>query len=319
MAIKAFGIVSIILFGLIGLYHTGQNAQQRTGDSDLMNRLVPASATMQSAWDIPINPYDSSMLRPSSYIADEIRFGFRLFTNTSHEAPQLSGNALSCSNCHLNAGQREKALPLVGVAGIFPEYNKRAGRLFTLEDRVVECFKRSIDAKKHEAGSDTGDDKALRLDTHSREVLAISAYLAWLSSGYPVGKKIPWRGQNTIPSENLIPIEKLDKIRGEQLYMEKCTSCHGEDGQGVEVGDKKAGPLWGDQSWNDGAGAARIYTLAGMIRYTMPYLDPSSLTDEEAQHIAAFINTKSRPVYPFKDSDYPTENLPIDALYYKHK
>ncbi len=47
------------------------------------------------------------------------------------------------------------------------------------------------------------------------------------------------------------------------IFNERCTSCHGADGQGVQVGDKKAGPLWGPDSWNDGAGAARIYTLAG--------------------------------------------------------
>jgi thiosulfate dehydrogenase len=99
--------------------------------------------------------------------------------------------------------------------------------------------------------------------------------------------------------------------------MEKCSNCHGADGQGVEIGDKKAGPLWGPDSWNDGAGAARIYTLAGMIRYAMPYLDPGSLTDEEAQHISAFINSKHRPEFPFKDADYRVEKLPVDAVYYK--
>ena len=70
----------------------------------------------------------------------------------------------------------------------------------------------------------------------------------------------------------------------------------------MQIGDKKAGPLWGDGSWNDGAGAARVYTLAGILRYTMPYLNPGSLTDEEAQSVAAFITSKPRPGrYPFKD------------------
>ena len=101
--------------------------------------------------------------------------------------------------------------------------------------------------------------------------------------------------------------------------MERCTTCHGTDGQGVAVGDKKPGPLWGPDSWNDGAGAARIYTLAGIIRYAMPYLDPGSLTDEEAQHVAAFINSKPRPSYPFKHQDYRTEKLPVDSVYYARR
>ena len=99
--------------------------------------------------------------------------------------------------------------------------------------------------------------------------------------------------------------------------MEHCTNCHGEDGQGVAIGDKKPGPLWGPDSWNDGAGAARIYTLAGIIRYAMPYLDPGRLTDEEAQQIAAFVNSKPRPQYPFKHQDYRTEKLPPDSVYYR--
>ena len=68
--------------------------------------------------------------------------------------------------------------------------------------------------------------------------------------------------------------------------------------------------MWGPGSWNDGAGAARIYTLAGIIRYAMPYLDPGSLSDEEAQQIAAFITSKPRPAYPFKQDDYITTGPP---------
>ena len=67
------------------------------------------------------------------------------------------------------------------------------------------------------------------------------------------------------------------------------------------------------------AGAARVYTLAGIIRYAMPYLDPGSLTDEEAQQLAAFINSKPRPAYPFKAQDYSTEKLPPDSVYYPRR
>ena len=129
----------------------------------------------------------------------------------------------------------------------------------------------------------------------------MSAFLAWLSRGYEIGGNPTWRGQNTIPTAALIPVDKLEPQRGEAIFNERCTSCHGTDGQGVFVGDKRPGPLWGPRSWNDGAGASRVYTLAGIIRYTMPYLDPGSLTDEEAQQLAAYINSKPRPSYPFKD------------------
>jgi thiosulfate dehydrogenase len=147
-------------------------------------------------------------------------------------------------------------------------------------------------------------------------VLAVSAYITWLARGSEVGKNPAWRGQNTIASEHLIPVAKLDPGKGQALFLEHCTNCHGEGGQGVQIGDKKAGPLWGPDSWNDGAGASRVYTLAGIIRYSMPYLDPGRLTDEEAQQLAAFIDSKPRPSYPFKQQDYRTEKLPPDSVYY---
>ena len=150
----------------------------------------------------------------------------------------------------------------------------------------------------------------------SKEVLAIAAYLTWLARGTAMGKNPAWRGQNTIAPSALIPVGQLDRRRGEDIFKERCTNCHGLDGQGVAVGDKKPGPLWGPNSWNDGAGAARVYTLAGIIRYSMPYLNPGSLTDEEAQLVAAFINSQPRPVFPFKPTDYLTDKLPADAVYY---
>lgn len=43
-----------------------------------------------------------------------------------------------------------------------------------------------------------------------------------------------------IAPSNLIPLAQLDPQRGEALFVEKCSNCHGHDGQGVEIGDKKA-------------------------------------------------------------------------------
>ena len=62
-----------------------------------------------------------------------------------------------------------------------------------------------------------------------------------------------------------------------------------------------------------------VYTLAGIIRFAMPYLDPGSLSDTEAQELAAFITSKPRPSYPFKDQDYLIEALPADSVYYARR
>jgi thiosulfate dehydrogenase len=70
-------------------------------------------------------------------LAEQILQGYRLFLDTPGLAPAAGAAALSCGSCHLSAGQREGALPLIGIAAIFPEYNRRVARSFTLEDRIV--------------------------------------------------------------------------------------------------------------------------------------------------------------------------------------
>ena len=91
---------------------------------------------MVTAWQIPQDPTGDLTLDPK--LADQIKWGYRLFVNTPHEAPHLTGGGVACANCHLNAGQRERALPLVGITGMFPEYNNRAARLISLQDRGLD-------------------------------------------------------------------------------------------------------------------------------------------------------------------------------------
>jgi thiosulfate dehydrogenase len=281
----------------------------------LAGPLVPARTTMVTAWDFPRNPLTDKSL-DNSKLSSDIRWGFKLFTNTPAEAPRFAPGRMSCNNCHLNGGQRERSLPLVGVAGMFPEYNRRSGRLYSLADRIVDCFVRSENATGATDDNAHSGDHASGPAPTAKEVLALAAYITWLARGSTVGSNPAWRGQNTIAPAAIIPVARLDARKGEAVFQERCITCHGTDGQGVAIGDKKPGPLWGPDSWNDGAGAARVYTLAGIIRYAMPYLDPGSLSDEDAQNIAAYINSKPRPAYPFKAQDYLTEKLPPDSVYY---
>ena len=146
------------------------------------------------------------------------------------------------------------------------------------------------------------------------EVRALVAYLDWLSIGVTAEQAETWRHSNLT---TMLPMESLDPSRGQQLYLERCANCHGADGQGVQLGELKPGPLWGDRSWNDGAGVARTYTLAGFLRHAMPYTAPGTLTDEEAQQIAAWLTSRPRPSFPAKARDYLVEPLPKDAVYYR--
>ena len=130
----------------------------------------------------------------------------------------------------------------------------------------------------------------------------------------PLQETQTWRGLGLAKQ---IPIAELDPARGRRLYLQKCITCHGKNGQGLQVGELKPGPLWGPRSWNDGAGAARVYTLAGYLRHSMPYLAPGTLSDEEAQLIARYIDARPRPAFAAKQRDFLVEKLPPDAVYYQ--
>ena len=317
--------LAIVLVGLVLLLNACSEKRSPVpptlkSDSLSYGVLIPQTAMLARSWEVPHNPTNA---RPSddSTVMKRVIHGFALFMNTPQLAPSIAGNAMSCNNCHPNGGQRDRALPLVGIAKAFPEYNKRSGRVFTLEDRIIGCLLRSINATGNRI-SGTGarhenDLEHATLNAQTPEVKDIAAYLAWLSSLPETGKDIPWRGRNSLTTAALIPLEKLNPAIGKKLFIQACSACHGKDGQGADVGGKRPGPLWGPNSWNDGAGAARTYTLAGMIRHWMPYLNPSLLNDEQAQHIAAYITSQPRPRFPFKEKDYLKEKIPVDAVYYK--
>ena len=262
---------------------------------------MPAWAAIDQVHHLPRDPLTDDLgVDPET--ADLVRLGYRVARDPQvHGAADFVGNDLTCFSCHMNGGQREGALPLVGVAGLFPEFRSRDNRMVSLRERIDGCFSRSMN------GTPPPPDHPVSL--------ALQAYIHWLSANQPTGEAPPWRGRNRIAEAARLPIAKLDLQKGEQLYLGKCAQCHGVDGQGVDVGLATPAPLWGDRSWNDGAGASRIWTFAGFIRYAMPLNAPGTLTDAEAQHIAAWVNSHDRPVFPAKAADYPAGGRPGDAVY----
>ncbi len=297
-ALAGGGFVLLLTIGFVlSVARPGQQPALLEGGTRSANSTVTMpQPTVASAHITPRNP-DTDPLPTDQQLADMVRRGRDIFVQTGANAGAYVGNALSCTSCHIDGGQKEGALPLVGIAAQFPAYSARDGRLISLEDRIRSCFQRS------EAGTAPGYD--------SPELLAVAAYLTWLSDGQPVGVNPPWRGRNVIVSNHLIPIDQLDPQAGGELYAANCASCHGENGQG-QVGP----PLWGQQSFNDGAGTGRVYTLAGFIRYAMPLTAPGSLSDDDAQQLAAFIDGHDRPAFAAKDQDYATGKPPVDAVYY---
>jgi thiosulfate dehydrogenase len=235
---------------------------------------------------------------PEGPIGEAIARGQRILTRTPESVPAYSGNALNCTSCHLNGGRIPWAAPWVGIWGVFPEYRSRNARVNSLQDRVNDCFERSLNGRA--------------LPPASPEMMAILAYMQWLSREIPTGRSMAGRGFLRLKS----PLPP-DPARGERLYAEKCALCHGPDGAGTHAptGELLYPPLWGPQSFNLGAGMARLNTAAAFIKANMPLGQGGTLSDQEAFDIAAFFTRKARPDFVRKHEDWPAGGRPEDARY----
>ena len=188
-------------------------------------------------------------------------------------------------------GLKPSQMPLVGVYARFPQYRPRSATVEIIEDRINDCFERSMNGTA--------------LPRDSRAMRDIVAYLAFLSYGVPVGSLVEGQG--------LAKIEPLlgDTLRGRDVFASNCTLCHGADGQGTPT----APPLWGPHSYNIGAGMARVRTAAAFIKVAMPFDKPGSLTPQQAFDVAAYINSRSRPDFARKAEDWPNGDPPPDVAY----
>ena len=132
-------------------------------------------------------------------------------------------------------------------------YRTRNARMNSLQERVDDCFERSMNGTP--------------LPLESEEMTAIVAYMTWLSQGVPTGTSVEGRGFRHAET----PPEP-DPVHGAIVYAEKCASCHGSEGQGMDTpdGGYLFPALWGDKSFNIGAGMARLDTAAAFIHANMP-------------------------------------------------
>ena len=229
-------------------------------------------------------------LRDSAYRASAFR-GRALLLATRDSLPRNVGNSLRCASCHLNSGLQAGAMPWVGSYARFPQYRARSGKIDLIEDRINDCFKRSMNGRA--------------LDPTGRDMRDIVSYFAFLSTGVPVGSQIEGQG---LPQ--LQPL-KGDLGRGFSVFVSTCARCHGANGMGTPL----APPLWGPRSYNLGAGMARINTAASFIHALMPIDRAQKLTPQQAFDVATYINTRPRPDFPPKVRDWPHGGKPPDADY----
>jgi thiosulfate dehydrogenase len=175
-----------------------------------------------------------------------------------------------------------------------------------LAGRINGCFMRSMNGK------------AIPVD--SPEMQGMLAYMKWLAQGVQPGQKVQVPIDGPLDHE-LIP----NPERGKALYAVQCASCHGEEGQGLkdERGNIVFPPLWGDESFNIGAGMARTFKAAVFIKYNMPMSVASHggwgqggvLNDQDAVDIAEYFTHMPRPDFAGKVNDWPNGKKPKDARY----
>lgn len=249
-----------------------------------------ASGALGSTGAAPLRAPPDSLI-PKGVLGASIRRGHALLAATRDSLPDHVGNRLRCMSCHLDDGRRAYAAPLVGVYARYPQYRARNAKVNTIEDRINGCFQRSMNGRP------------LPLD--GRDMHDITAYLAWISRGIPVGATM--KGQGFVTLRPLPP----DTARGATLFASVCARCHGTNGDGTVI----APPLWGPESFNIGAGMARLRTAAAFIRHNMPFDNPGSLTDQQAFDVAAYIVSRPRPDFPGKENDWPNGDAPPDAPY----
>lgn len=233
---------------------------------------------------------------PKGPMGDAIKQGKLLLTDTRKQLPHNVGNGLNCTSCHLNAGTTPYASPWVGLAGAFPEYRSRSGKVISLQERVNDCFQRSMNGKP--------------LGFDSAEMNAILAYMKWLSTGIAAGGAIPGRG-----FEKIDTALKPDLVHGKTVFTAQCASCHGAEGQGVPnpQGGYVFPPLWGKDSFNVGAGMARMFTAAAFVKHNMPLGQGGTLSAQDAVDVAAYFTQQPRPDFPGRVNDWPKGDKPADA------
>jgi len=279
---KRWGFILVLLIALVVAAENIPFHRKDEQSTKVLQAYPPGDAdTVWWGWNkyqIPLDT-DSSKL---------ILYGDELIENTSYylgpkgTVAQIS-NGMNCQNCHLKGGIVPYGNNFGKVFSTYPKFSARNNTTQDIYARVNDCFERSLNGKPPDSG------------TH--EMKAIYAYMKWLGEGIPKGDA---RG-----GTGIMKLKYMDRAaspaEGNKVYIANCRSCHGMDGQGVMNSTANGyvyPPLWGIQSYNDGAGMYRLSNFAGFVRNNMPYgtnYHKPVLTDEEAWDVAAFVNSQPRP------------------------
>ncbi len=239
-------------------------------------------------------------------------YGWRLLRDTAlylgpdQEDPErrFTGSRMACASCHLDTGMEPGTLSLLPTSTRYPRFSGRDGGIGDLRDRINGCMQRSMNGRP--------------LPRDSVEMIAMEAYILGLGEQFAaMGES---RRASTEQPAFIEPDRAASPAAGQIVYEERCQICHGDDGTGLRAThDPGDGylfpPLWGPDSFNNGAGMNRVLTAARFIKARMPFGE-ADLSDDEAYDVAAYINSQPRPLMPDLENDYPDRALkPVDSPY----
>ena len=257
------------------------------------------------------SPAERSASSSASLGATE-EYGKRLIAQTSeYMGPDVAdpkmrqmNSRLACASCHIGAGVEPGNLSLATAFTKYPRISPRSGGNETIQERINGCMMRSMNGRG--------------LAQDSPEMIAMVSYLRFLADQDAASSASRRKAHE--PPAFKTPNRAADLKAGEGVFAKRCAACHGPDGAGLAAAPELVRgfvfpPLWGPNSFNDGAGMHRVLTAARFIKARMPLGSPD-LNDDEALDVAAFINSKPRPEMKGLESDYPDRTKkPSDTGY----
>ncbi len=217
---------------------------------------------------------------------------------------RYAGSRLSCGSCHMGTGTEPGTLSLPAATHNYPRYAGRTASTQTIEDRINECMVRSMNGRP--------------LPKTSPEMIAMVAYMRSITDRDAATG--PSQRKSKEPPAFRTPVRAASPDAGKQVFEKNCAACHGNDGLGLlatasPIHGYVFPPVWGPDSFNDGAGMHRVLTAAKFIKARMPLGRPD-LTDDQAFDVAAYINSQPRPQMPNLERDYPDRRTKqIDTAY----
>lgn len=259
---------------------------------------------------------------PNDATGAMIRYGKQILEETYKMLGPESGlsnsyvtSRLSCTNCHIESGRAAYGQPWAVVwykygAGGQGPWSARSNQFLDMKNRIHDCTQRSMNG--------------FRLPNDSYELLSMIEYMKWLSTGIKVADwtKVT-HGSNNVSVSELNPPRPADPVRGKTVFDENCAVCHGVDGEGVWDANAKKyiyPAVWGQYSFNNGAGMYRLRTAVGFIKGNMPFgwANPTDtthqLSTEDAWDSMAYVISNNRPEFSGALQDWlyyrPTDCAP---------